>query len=136
MLAPLKTKFIWLLKETTGSCMEVTRLLSQGMDRPLPWYVRLRIRGHFLICYFCRRYGVQLRFLRRASRRYQEREDAGPRDHDSDHSHAHSDSHSDSPDHGAPAGPAESVPAFRPLTAEAKERIKARLRGATPPPPS
>ena len=51
-------------------CHEVTRLLSQGMDRPLPWATRLRLRVHLLSCVWCRRYARQLRRLRVFSRAF------------------------------------------------------------------
>lgn len=38
------------------------------MDAKLPWHQRLGIRFHLLYCVWCRRYGAQLRFLRRASK--------------------------------------------------------------------
>ena len=48
----------------TPKCTEVTRLHSQGLDRPLPWLMRLRLRLHQLMCCYCARYGRQLRSLR------------------------------------------------------------------------
>ena len=73
MFNRIKTWFVWCIKETTGSCTDITRLLSQGMDQPLPWHVRCKIRVHFLICDLCRRYGRQIQFLRQAMRKFPER---------------------------------------------------------------
>jgi hypothetical protein len=56
----------------TPKCRETTRLLSQGMDAPLPLLVRLQLRLHFLMCCYCRRYSEQLRYMRKASRRFQD----------------------------------------------------------------
>ena len=53
----------------TPSCREMTRLLSEGMDRPLPLGIRIKMRLHFLICKWCERYKNQLVFLRQALRR-------------------------------------------------------------------
>jgi hypothetical protein len=50
----------------------MTRLLSDAMDRPLPWKTRMKMRLHFLICKWCERYKNQLRFLRQAVRRHPE----------------------------------------------------------------
>lgn len=61
----------WLIR-VTPSCREMTRLLSDAMDRPLPWKTRVKMRVHFLICKWCERYKNQLRFLREAVRRHPE----------------------------------------------------------------
>ncbi len=39
------------------------------MDEKLPWHQRLGMQLHLLYCVWCRRYAVQLRFLRVATRR-------------------------------------------------------------------
>jgi hypothetical protein len=61
----------WLIR-VTPTCREMTRLLSDAMDRPLPWRTRVMMRLHFLICKWCERYRNQLRFLRQAVRRHPE----------------------------------------------------------------
>ena len=58
----------WLIR-ITPSCKDMTRLLSDAMDRPLPLGIRLKMRLHFLICKWCERYKNQLLFLRQALRR-------------------------------------------------------------------
>lgn len=50
------------------NCREATRLISQSMDVKLPLRRRLLMRVHLLYCVWCRRYAVQLQFLRRATR--------------------------------------------------------------------
>lgn len=67
--------FNWLVKNTP-SCKEAVRLLSEAMDRRLPIALRIKLRLHFLICALCKRYMVQLRFLRRIMRRYSRQSDA------------------------------------------------------------
>ena len=52
----------------TPPCHDITRLLSQSMDRQLPLYTRMAIRLHFQICVWCKRYGEQLDTIRKASR--------------------------------------------------------------------
>ena len=48
------------------SCREVTRLISQGLDRNLGVKDQLRLRTHFLICRGCRSVNERMAFLRRA----------------------------------------------------------------------
>ena len=50
------------------NCKEVTRLVSESLDRKLPFHQRLGIRMHLLMCKLCSRYERQLMFLRKASR--------------------------------------------------------------------
>ncbi len=55
------------------SCTEVTELVSASMDRDLPWYHRLRLQAHFLICVLCSRYRDHVHFIRAALRAHPER---------------------------------------------------------------
>jgi Putative zinc-finger len=57
----------------TPPCHDITRLLSQSMDRQLPVRTRLAIRLHFEICVWCKRYGQQLEVIRKAGRSVPER---------------------------------------------------------------
>jgi len=50
------------------SCKEVTRLVSQGMDRRLPFGRRVALRVHFAICAGCTNFNRQMAFLRKAVR--------------------------------------------------------------------
>jgi Putative zinc-finger len=50
------------------SCREVTRLVSQGMDRRLPFGRRVALRVHFAICEGCTNFNKQLAFVRKAIR--------------------------------------------------------------------
>ena len=58
----------WLIR-ITPPCKDMTRLLSESMDRPLPLGISIKMRLHFLICKWCERYKNQLLFLRQALRR-------------------------------------------------------------------
>jgi hypothetical protein len=49
------------------SCKDVTRLLSESMDRSLPFGKRVGVRLHLRICRFCERYRRQLLLLREAA---------------------------------------------------------------------
>jgi hypothetical protein len=46
------------------SCKEVTRLVSQGMDRKLPFGRRVALRVHFAICDGCTNFSKQLGMIR------------------------------------------------------------------------
>ena len=48
------------------SCKEVTRLASEGHDRHLGLWERVRLRLHLAICEGCTNFTKQLAFLRKA----------------------------------------------------------------------
>jgi hypothetical protein len=48
------------------SCKQVTRLVSQGLDRDLGFTERVRLRVHLAICEGCTHFGQQMKLLRRA----------------------------------------------------------------------
>jgi hypothetical protein len=52
-----------------ASCKEVTRLVSQGLDRNLSLGERVAVRVHFLVCKHCANVSRQMEFLRRAVQR-------------------------------------------------------------------
>ncbi len=58
--------------ELTPRCHDITRLLSEGLDRKLPWRVRAKLHLHYSICVWCERYGKQLHFVRDACRQVPE----------------------------------------------------------------
>jgi len=51
------------------SCKDVTKLVSESMDRSLPFGKRIGVRLHLLICKFCARYERQLLLVRETVRR-------------------------------------------------------------------
>ena len=53
------------------TCKEIAQLVSDALDRELPWYQRLMVHFHLLYCKACRRYRRQIRFLREAMQRYE-----------------------------------------------------------------
>ncbi len=65
-----------LISASTPKCREVVRLVSEGMDRPLPPLTRLRLRMHYLWCCYCRRYASQLHSIRQTARAFPDRADA------------------------------------------------------------
>lgn len=49
------------------TCRKISIMLSEGMDRDLTPWERVRIRIHLFICEACTRFARQLRILRQAS---------------------------------------------------------------------
>jgi len=54
------------------SCKEVTRLVSEGMDRRLSLGRRIAVRIHLVMCKFCSRYRRQILLMREVARHYTE----------------------------------------------------------------
>ncbi len=52
------------------SCKDVTRLISESMDRSLPLRKRIGVQVHLLICIFCARYERQLLQIREMVRQF------------------------------------------------------------------
>jgi hypothetical protein len=50
------------------SCKEISELVSDSLDRDLPWYQRLQVRVHLLMCRLCSRFRRHLLLLRQAAR--------------------------------------------------------------------
>jgi len=50
------------------NCKEVSEMVSESMDRALPFYQRVLMRLHLLMCKYCARYREQLETIRAASR--------------------------------------------------------------------
>ena len=50
------------------SCKDVSQLLSESMDRSLPFYQRVLMRLHLLMCKYCARCKQHFESLRAASR--------------------------------------------------------------------
>lgn len=50
------------------TCKEIHRLTSEGMDRPLSFAERVRMRLHLLVCTACRNFTGQMQVIRRAMR--------------------------------------------------------------------
>jgi hypothetical protein len=51
------------------SCKQVTRLVSQGLDRDLGFAERVKLRVHLSICDGCTNFRKQVAFLREAMTR-------------------------------------------------------------------
>jgi len=53
------------------NCKQTSLLVSQSLDRPLTWRERWAVRGHLLICVYCRRFTQQLKLIRRHMQNWQ-----------------------------------------------------------------
>ena len=62
-LASLKTRFVVWVWNHTPTCAEMSRLTSRALGQPLTIRMRLKMRLHFVICAWCRRYFEQINFL-------------------------------------------------------------------------
>ena len=49
------------------SCRQASRLQSESLDRSLTFFESIGLRLHLVLCKWCRRYGEQIKFLRRAA---------------------------------------------------------------------
>lgn len=50
------------------TCQEMSHLLSDALDRRLPWHIRARMFLHLRMCVLCEQYRHQLALLRRLLR--------------------------------------------------------------------
>lgn len=66
-------KIVRLIGCWTPKCTEMTHLISEEMDHPLPWRVRFKMRVHYLSCCYCERYRDNLRYIRSLMQRLQDR---------------------------------------------------------------
>lgn len=62
-IAALKLAVITWVWKRTPNCAEMSRLASAALEEPLPWRLRLKVRLHFFICVWCRRYARHLQWL-------------------------------------------------------------------------
>lgn len=60
------------------SCKEVTRLVSEGLDRELGFGERVALRVHFMMCKGCRNFEDQMARLRQAMQDLARSEDERP----------------------------------------------------------
>lgn len=61
------------------SCKEVSRLVSQGLDRKLGFGERVALRLHLAICEGCENFSRQMAVLRRAAQGLSTAQDADER---------------------------------------------------------
>jgi len=73
-----QTMLVKFIGNHTPKCRDMVRILSQSMDHPMPFSMRIKKRLHFLICCWCQRYDEQLHYLRDVSRNFPEHADQLP----------------------------------------------------------
>jgi predicted anti-sigma-YlaC factor YlaD len=56
-----------MVREMMLSCKQVTRLVSQGLEREMSFTERVRLRVHLAICDGCTNFSQQIAFLRKAT---------------------------------------------------------------------
>ena len=54
-------------------CREISKLVSESMERDLPLRQRLQVRMHLMMCRLCSGFARQIRLLRRIAREHPER---------------------------------------------------------------
>src|SRR5947209_15016666 len=69
----LQLQIVLLICRFTPTCPEVIRILSLGMDKPLPLSTRIKLRIHYFMCSFCERYAKQLNYMREVAREFPEK---------------------------------------------------------------
>ncbi len=72
ILMPLKTRWVVWVWNYTPNCAEMSRLASRSLEQPLSMHTRLKMRLHYLICAWCKRYFTHLRFLHEAAPHFDE----------------------------------------------------------------
>ena len=63
----IQDSFVSGMWKITPNCAEMSRLSSQSLDQPLGLMTRIRMRLHYVICVWCRRYSKQVRFVHKAA---------------------------------------------------------------------
>lgn len=56
------------MKHWMFNCKDVSKKVSESMDRKLPFHQRMFIRIHLMMCKYCSRFKRQLMILRKMSR--------------------------------------------------------------------
>jgi hypothetical protein len=71
----IKGAFVTWIWEHTPNCAEMSRLASQSLDGPLPLRIWLKMKLHYVICIWCKRYIKHLKFLHLAATHFHEHAD-------------------------------------------------------------
>jgi hypothetical protein len=74
----LKLGATFWLSRRLPPCADLTRTMSESLERELTVRERVTLRLHFLMCVYCERYLAQLKLIREAVRRRAEQPDAAP----------------------------------------------------------
>lgn len=76
IFAAIKAQFVVWVWNHTPNCAEMARLTSRSLEQPATAATWMKMRLHFAICAWCRRYFEQIHFLHHAAPQL----DAGPRE--------------------------------------------------------
>ena len=71
ILMSLKMRWVVWVWNHTPNCAEMSRLASRSLDQPLSLRLWLKMRLHYIICSWCKRYFKQLTFLHEAAPHFQ-----------------------------------------------------------------
>lgn len=74
----LRTRWITWVWNHSLNCAEMSRLASQSLEQRLPLSTRFKMRLHYLICVWCKRYSRQLKFLHDAVPHFHEHAETLP----------------------------------------------------------
>ena len=74
----LKTRWITWVWNHSLNCAEMSRLASQSLEQRLPLSTRFKMRLHYLICVWCKRYSRQLKFLHDSAPHFHEHTETLP----------------------------------------------------------
>ena len=69
LFASLKTRFVVWVWNHTPTCAEMSRLTSRALEQPMSLRMQMKMRLHFVICAWCRRYFDQIKFLHQSAPR-------------------------------------------------------------------
>ena len=75
----LGRKVVLFIAYHTPRCREVVRIASLGLERDLSVSMRFKLWAHNLMCCWCQRYMLQLRYLRKTARAFPEQAGASSR---------------------------------------------------------
>ena len=69
---PIKRRaIVWVWKHTPN-CADMSRLASRSLEQPMSLRIRFKMRLHYLICVWCKRYFKQLKFLHVAAPNFED----------------------------------------------------------------
>lgn len=72
MAESLKERLVIWIWNHTLNCAEMSRLASRSLDGPLPLWIWLKMRLHYLFCLCCKRYSKHLKFLHASAPHFDE----------------------------------------------------------------
>src|SRR5678810_305675 len=72
ILRSLKTRCVVWAWNHTPNCSQMSQLASRSFEQSLSLPTRFKMRLHYLICVWCKRYFAQVRFLHDTASRFDE----------------------------------------------------------------